>query len=373
MTMDSRSVRLLVNVSLVLGGLFVALVIGELALRAGKPRQVMIQRQPPIYLRDDALGCRYAPCASGLMHRCFEIDNVVRTNSLGFHDVEHDVAPGALHVAALGDSFTAAFEVPREQGWTALLQQLLREGGWGGTEVVNLGQDHSGTDVHVEILRRYLERNRPDVVLLAFYENDVDDIRRRGFYRETADGRFVIVYADEKQRGVILERIREEAPGRSVTWVCDRLFTARLIRWSFTGEDDLYFNNIVGLKGGQGLRDNEPWRLDRLMGQLLRLSRTHGFRLLLVPVPAKGEPRASVWRLRHELSPERWRELDVVNLFPIAERLLAEDGSTMEQMYWELDGHFNEYGNRVYARVVFEALRERLGARQRRRGALTEE
>jgi len=360
-TMASRSFKLLMNVALVLGSLLVALSIGELALRVGKPRQVMVQRQPPIYLRDEVLGSRYMPCASGLMHRCFEIDNVVRTNALGFHDVEHDLRPGALHVAAIGDSFTAAFEVPREQGWTALLQRHLRAAGWNGAEVVNLGQDHSGTDVHLEILRRYLRSYRPDVVLLAFYENDVDDIRRSGFYRETVDGRYVMVYANGKQREIILRRIRDEAPGPLVVWACERLYTMRLIRWTIAGEDDLFSNNIVGLKGKRRNRDDDPPPLDQLLEQLLQLSRHHGFRVLVVPVPPKHEPRASVWRLRRELSSERWRDLDVVNVFPAAERMLAEDGRTMGQLYWELDGHFNEYGNKVYARVVFEALRERLG------------
>lgn len=54
-------------------------------------------------------------------------------------------------------------------------------------------------------------------------------------------------------------------------------------------------------------------------------------------------------------------EIDnVVNVFPAMERILAEDGRTFEEMYWSLDWHFNEYGNRVFARVVFQALERRL-------------
>jgi len=242
------------NLLLALAALLAAVAAGELGLRLFKPRPVMVQRQPAIYLRDEVLGSRYEPGASGLMHRCFEIDNLVRTNSLGYHDVEHEIAPGALHVAAIGDSFTAAFEVPRARGWTQLLQQRLRAGGYPGAEVVNLGQDHSGTDVHLEILRRYLDQHRPGVVLLAFYENDIDDMARGGFFRETVDGKYVMVYATAEQRERILERIRTEAPGPLAVWCCDHFYTCRLVRAFFTGEDDLYFNNIVGIKG-QGRQD----------------------------------------------------------------------------------------------------------------------
>lgn len=352
--------RLAVNLLLAIAALLAAALIGELALRLFKPRQVMVQRQPAIYLRDDLLGSRYRPGASGLMHRCFEIDNVVHTNSLGFHDVEHEPASGALHVAAIGDSFTAAFEVPRAKVWTQLLQRQLRVSGFPGAEVVNLGQDHSGTDVHLEILKRYLEQHQPGVVLLAFYENDIDDIARGGFFRETVGDRYVMVYAKQKQREKILQRINSEAPGPLVTWCCDHFYTCRLVRAFATGEDDLYFNNIVGLKGRGKNRSDEAPELGPIMEELLQLSREREFVILVIPVPPKFEPRGSVWRLRDAIEADLFQALGVVNVFPVMERMLAGDGRAFEEMYWNLDAHFNEYGNEMFARVVFEAVEQRL-------------
>jgi hypothetical protein len=354
---------LALNLLLALTAILVAAGLGEVGLRLLKPRPVMIQRQPAIYLRDEVLGSRYAPDAAGLMHRCFEIDNVVRTNSLGFHDVEHEMAPGALHVAAIGDSFTAAFEVSRTQGWTQLLQQHLRAADYSGAEVVNLGQDHSGTDIHLELLRRYLESHRPDMVVLAFYENDIEDIARSGFFRETVENHYVMVYATEEQRQRILERIRAEAPGPAMVWLCDHFYTCRLLRAFFTGEDDLYFNNIVGIKGGgrPGTAGNHG--PGPLLDQLLELSRDHGFMVAVAPVPPLLSPRGSVWRLRNSIGIERFRKLNVINVFPVMERILGEDGRSFEEMYWTLDAHFNEYGNKVFARVVFEAMQKRMSTR----------
>lgn len=356
--------RLAVNLLLALGALLAAVGLGELGLRLWKPRQVMIQRQPAIYLRDELLGSRYEPGASGLMHRSFEIDNVVRTNSLGFHDVDHDPAAGALHVAAIGDSFTAAFEVPREKGWTALLQQQLRDSGFSGAEVVNLGQDHSGTDVHLEILRQYLDGHRPAVVVLAFYENDIDDIKRGGYFRETVDDRYVMVYGSAEQREAVIARIGEEAPGAATIWLCDHIYTCRLVRRLFTGEDDLYFNNIVGIKG-RGRPQGATREMREIMHDLLHLAQAKGFMVMVVPVPPLRSPRDSVLRLRHSTGIELFRDLNVVNVFPAMERILDEDGRVFDEMYWKLDAHFNEYGNEVFARVVFEALKPRLEAKGR--------
>jgi hypothetical protein len=351
-------IRLPLNLLLALAALLASLLLGEVGLRIGKPRGVMIQRQPTIYQRDEVIGSRYAPNAAGLMHRGFEIDNLVRTNSLGFHDLEHDFADGALHVAAIGDSFTAAFEVPPEAGWTRLLQQRLRDAGHAGAEVVNLGMDHSGTDVHLEILKRYLALGRvPDVVVLAFYENDIEDMQRRRFFRETVEERYVIVYSNAKQREKILGRIAERAPGPAATWVLDHVLTCRLVRSFFTGEDDPYFNNLVGIKGRKGKSpDGGKAAMTRSVDELLRLSADHGFRLLTVPVPPKWEPNGSIRPLRNALTPERFAAIGLVNPTPAVSRILAEEGQPREAMYWELDAHFNGYGNRVFARVVFEAL-----------------
>ncbi len=353
--------KITANLLLTGATLLAAILLGELGLRLFKPNGVMVQRQTAIYLRDEVLGSRYAPNAAGLMHRCFEIDNLVRTNSLGFHDLEHKFAAGALHVAAIGDSFTAAFEVPPEKGWTQLLQSHLRSAGFAGAEVVNLGQDHSGTDVHLEILIRYLEDHQPEVVVLAFYENDIDDIARHVYFRETVDDRYVMVYATDDQRLLILERISTEAPGPVVVWLCDHLYVFRLVRRFFVGEDDLYFNNIVGVKGGRGGKGsagvNGP---GPILDELLQLSREHGFRIAVAPVPPQASPRGSVWRLRNSIGIDRFRALNVINVFPVMERILEEDQSTFDEMYWTLDAHFNEYGNEVFARVVFEALEKRL-------------
>ena len=180
------------------------------------------------------------------------------------------------------------------------------------------------------------------------------------YYRETVDGRYVAVYGTDEQREEILARIRDEAPGPATVWLCDYFFTCRLVRRFFTGEDDLYFNNIVGVKGRGRPGAGATREMSAIMRDLLSLSREHGFAVMVAPVPVLLSPRRSVWRLRNSTGAELFRALNVVNVFPVLERVLGEDGRVSEEMYWELDAHFNEYGNEVFARVVGEALVKRL-------------
>jgi len=83
--------------------------------------------------------------------------------------------------------------------------------------------------------------------------------------------------------------------------------------------------------------------------------------IVVAPVPPLLSPRGSVWRLRNNAGIELFRAINVINLFPAMDRILEEDGRVFEEMYWNLDAHFNEYGNEVFARVLFEALQKRLG------------
>lgn len=109
-----------------------------------------------------------------------EFSTVVRHNSRGLRDVEHDLAtlPGVFRVLLLGDSFAEAQEVPLEESFPRRLEGLLDETAPGPVriEVVNAG--HSGLGTIQEYLY-YLHEGRryhPDLVLLGVYlGNDLID------------------------------------------------------------------------------------------------------------------------------------------------------------------------------------------------------
>lgn len=128
----------------------------------------------------------------------------VTTNSAGFRDREHTVKKpvGTFRIAVLGDSFSEAAQVKREDAFWSVLERELkncakipdRE-----VEVLNFGISGYGTAQELQMLRHYVWPYEPDMVLLAFLPgNDVrnnsrelEPDRGRPFF-DLVDGQLVL-------------------------------------------------------------------------------------------------------------------------------------------------------------------------------------
>lgn len=71
----------------------------------------------------------------------------------------------------LGDSLSAAYGIRLEQGWVALLQDRLKDKGY-GHRVVNASSSGETTGGALARLPRALERHRPAVVVIELGGND---------------------------------------------------------------------------------------------------------------------------------------------------------------------------------------------------------
>jgi lysophospholipase L1-like esterase len=336
-------------------GTALALAAGEVLLRLLRPAQLAVVRYPCIYRPDPATGFRYVPGATGRVAAHFEIDNPVAINSIGFYDDEP--APGAVspRVLAAGDSFTAAMNVPIAQVWTSVVERTLRERGRPGADVVNLGLDGTGTDVHVAVLREHVERFAPDAIVLAFFGNDIEDTMRGRFERECRAG-FVLSWQTGAQRDALRARVDAHREQRLRIALFESSYLARLaaaawlprnspfrIEFQQPGRAELGMPDLVA--GQQRLRD----ALDELGGLPARC----GCRVLVAPVPPRSEPRGSLdmWR-RHAGSVP----VEVIDVLPALERDLAARGLHHRDLYFEHDNHLNALGNELFGHAVAEAL-----------------
>ena len=199
----------------------IVILLSEATLRVLKPaRAVGISHMPCIHVPDARNGYRYKPNSQGWFHRYYEVDNTVMINSAGFHDIEHLADEPGLRIVAIGDSFTAGMAVSIPSTWTQVLQQELRDRTRAPVHVLNLGMTGTGTDIHRNVLKQYLQHEKADLVILAFYENDLIDMQVKRFFRDTHDG-YVIFYQDEDQRQRILEYRKKaefSAPLRWLYW-----------------------------------------------------------------------------------------------------------------------------------------------------------
>lgn len=74
-------------------------------------------------------------------------------------------------ILVYGDSLSAAYRMPREQGWVALLQERLREKGF-PHRVVNASVSGETTSGGLARLTSTLQQHKPDIVLLELGAND---------------------------------------------------------------------------------------------------------------------------------------------------------------------------------------------------------
>lgn len=359
------------KLALLLAAIAVAGVTAEIALRVMKPVAVGVSHQPCIYEPAPGWGYRYKPNSIGLIYRNFEMNRIVRINSMGFHDVEHDLSEPAdpLRIVAVGDSFTAAIHVPVAQGWTQTLQRILQNRHSQPVQVINLGLDSTGTDVHLAILEQYLSVLKPDVVILAFYANDVHDVQRGLIFRECYRGH-VINYQNNEQQQALRRIVDEHDPLPAIAWLFDNLYLTRLTRLMpfFFGSRTrmLTHENYMSpsLFGMPEVIPPQSPDANVLFESFLRLAEQHGFRLLVIPVPTKEAALASLARLQNFVAPRVLKQLTIIDVQSRMKAELDGSGKEYEDMFWRNDGHFNAEGNRVYALAVAAAIRRQIGRAQ---------
>jgi hypothetical protein len=147
-------------------GLSTALAIAEIVLR-------LANVSFPIFdAYDEDRGLKLIPNADGIYDK--EGRSHVRTNSLGYRDVEHERAkpPGVFRIAVLGDSFTEARQVEVEETYWKRLETILNASPQLGAlaiEVLDFGIGGYGQAEELITLRKDVLRFSPDLVLLGFF------------------------------------------------------------------------------------------------------------------------------------------------------------------------------------------------------------
>jgi len=154
----------------VLASLLSALVV-EIWVRANWDDQ---RGTPGFYLSDPVLGQRLAPGYDGWFAGV-----PVRINALGFRDEREysiEKPPGTFRILVLGDSVTFGHGTLNTTTYPFLLEQRLKawrpDVTW---EVWNLGVPGYNTSQELAYLKRVGARYAPDLVVVGFYGNDLQD------------------------------------------------------------------------------------------------------------------------------------------------------------------------------------------------------
>lgn len=309
---------------------------------------------PCIYEEDERFGYRYRPGAVGDVGGYTHI----RINSLGFHDAEPlPDTEASLRVLAVGDSFTAALGVMRSQTWTAVLERTLRERIGPGVDVVNLGLDGTGSDVHLDLLRAYVPELRPQIVLVAFFANDVGDVLHGRFRRECYRGR-VLSYPDDAWRERLRAAVDAHQERRAARWLFQRCYVFRALVSALEGERSLFrWRFLQPSRAELGLDREElarrRGRVRAAFAGLEALAADCRCRLAVIPVPPRGDLAGSARALEAAAA---GTGLEVVDVLPRVRAILERDGRPPAALHGARDNHLNAYGNRVFGEAVADAL-----------------
>lgn len=349
------------KLALLLTGVFFGLFVVEVTLRFLKPPQLSFTQMPCIYIKDEQLGYTYKSSATEWIYRNFEIDNTVKTNSMGFHDIEHDMNEKVPRVLVIGDSSTASTHIDISKGWTQTLQRELGKNKNSDIEVINLGLDGTGTDVHLAILKKYLPIFKPELVILAFYENDVKDILKKRKFRECYEG-YVLSYQNEEERRNLITFVEKHKPSVFSSWLFKNLYLFRVITYLHRGGVPLRSNYITPSRIGIDVfeKADNPLNIEYVFKGLTALSRKHKFQLFVIPVTPKDNPTQSLNILRHNISESTQSKLNIIDISRIVQKLLNKDKKSYDELFWKYDGHFNAYGNQIFGLAVAEVIKNYL-------------
>jgi hypothetical protein len=171
--------KILYSIICVLGGLLVALVLAEGAVRLLSPQAVgSIQ-----FAFHPELGDIPVPNKHGMYHLPGIYYLTFRNNSLGWrgHREYREVKPTNYRVLFLGDSFTYGVGVNDDQTFAARVEQNLL-GDHLSVEVMNAGNPGKGTDYELKLFQTVGAKFHPDLTVLCFFPNDFEDNARGAYY-----------------------------------------------------------------------------------------------------------------------------------------------------------------------------------------------
>ena len=145
-----------------------------------------------------------------------------------------------------------------------------------------------------------------------FIKNDIKDLRLHKIYKEVYR-EYIIIYQNEEHRQKIIEYINQNGPSELSRKLYNYSYAYKAIvqtldSWNLYNAGKLLYSNTVKptIAESENLmlykgKDPET-RLTDLMLQLIKLSETKKFKLIVVPVPPKSNPEGSMTALKREFT-----------------------------------------------------------------------
>jgi GDSL-like Lipase/Acylhydrolase family len=165
---------------------FITALLIEIVLRTTYVPPPKVMQGPDLrngeyYQSDQILGWRPRRNVQGVHNIPGQFSSTFRTNGQGLRGVRefHFERGKATRMVVLGDSFTWGYGVNDEDVYVSKLAELLPQ-----MEIINLGVTAYGPSQELEYFKSEGVRYRPDIVVLSFCLNDIEEYEYRSLKKK---------------------------------------------------------------------------------------------------------------------------------------------------------------------------------------------
>lgn len=140
--------------------------------------RIFFPQERAIYIADPLIRTIHKANIDTIREKQDEIKAHIVTNKQGFagQDFVLEKPAGTYRIAAMGDSFTEAFDVDVDKSFPTLLQNMLTESTHTPYQVYNFGMSGDGATLELLTYEKYASTYKPDLVLWQIYlGNDLAD------------------------------------------------------------------------------------------------------------------------------------------------------------------------------------------------------
>lgn len=313
---------------------------------------------PPRFFEPHAqFGHFHVPGRSG-WQRSDEYDSYIAINTKGLRDSERPYAKpdGAFRILMLGDSFVEGLQVGQEQTLPAQLEARLGIPIKHPIEVINAGVSRYGTDNALLFLEGEGLIYEPDIVIYAFYPNDVTDNIHNDLF-ELVDNQLI------QHRKVISfnERLRLGLYDYSYIYRFALALSLRLGQAADETLIDTKWGKLSPIYRAElHAEEQYAWELTaRLLERMNSSVMESGARLVVVYLPEDFQSQDRLWQQIEQSgedllrdAPNRMLAAALPDGVPYLDLLPAFLAAQNQVLYYEKDHHFNPDGQLLAARQI---------------------
>jgi lysophospholipase L1-like esterase len=310
----------------------------------------------------EQFGHFHVPGRTGWQHTA-EYNSYIVINSKGLRDRERPYAKpdGTFRILMVGDSFVEGIQVDQDQTLPAQLEALLNRQSGTPIEVINAGVSRYATDNVLLFLESEGLRYQPDLVIYAFFPNDVVEIQENNLF-ELVDGQ------------PIQHRVSISLVDRARLFLYDYSYLYRFARGLSIRMQHESDTTLIRTELGKihptyraELRPEEAYAWDLiacLLERMVSITTESGAKFVVVSLPEDFQSEDRLW--------ERVEQSDEPLLRDAPNRMLAKAvpegipyfdllpdfrvAAQAQTLYYPMDHHFNPAGQALAAELIASFL-----------------